>query len=87
MKAHGDGGVLVSLLGAYRLGLWKNIMRGRGNIYSHPRFEVGDGSKVHDLWCGDMALKDVFPYLVLLAQRMLLSRLTWNFLEVSFSGM
>jgi hypothetical protein len=48
---------------------------------------VGDGSKVHDLWCGDMALKDVFPYLVLLAQRMLLSRLTWNFLEVSFSGM
>jgi hypothetical protein len=31
MKAHGDGGVLVSLLGAYRLGLWKNIMRGRGS--------------------------------------------------------
>jgi hypothetical protein len=29
-------------------------------------FEVGDGSKVrlwHDLWCRDMALRDVFPVL------------------------
>jgi hypothetical protein len=37
-----------------------------GKFYSHTRFEVGDGSKVrfwHDLWCGDMALKDVFPVL------------------------
>jgi hypothetical protein len=37
-----------------------------GKFCSHTRFEVGDDSKVrfwHDLWCGDMALKDAFPVL------------------------
>jgi hypothetical protein len=50
-------------LGAFGVGLWKNIRRGWEKFSSHTRFEVGDGSKVrfwHDLWCGDMALKEAF---------------------------
>jgi hypothetical protein len=53
-------------LGAYEMGLWKNIMRSWGKFSSHTRFEVENGSKVilwHDLWCGDRAFKDVFPNL------------------------
>jgi hypothetical protein len=48
-------------IGAYEVRLWKNIMRGLGKFSNHTEFEVGDGSKVkfwHDLWCGNMALKD-----------------------------
>ena len=36
---------------------------------SHNKFEVEDGSKVrfwHDLWCGDMALKDAFQFYLVL---------------------
>jgi hypothetical protein len=33
-------------VGAYGMGLWKNIMRGWGKFSSHTRFEVGDGSEV-----------------------------------------
>jgi hypothetical protein len=48
---------------AYGVGLRKNIRRGWGKLYSHTKFEVGDGFKFrfwHDLWYGDMALKDAF---------------------------
>jgi hypothetical protein len=41
-------------------------MRGLGKLCSHTIFEVRNGSKVrfwHDLWCGDMTPKDVFPIL------------------------
>jgi hypothetical protein len=58
-------------VGAYGVGLWKNIRRGWGKFYSHTRFEVRDGSKVgfwHDLRCGDMALKYVFSVLLGIAR-------------------
>jgi hypothetical protein len=41
-------------------------MKGWKKFSSHTKFEVGDSPKVnfwHDLWCGDMTLKDAFPYL------------------------
>jgi hypothetical protein len=47
----------------FGVGLWNNIRRGLWKFSSHTRFEVGDGLKVklcHDLWCGDMALIEVF---------------------------
>ena len=50
---------------------------------------MGDDFKVrflHDLWCGDMALKNAFPILFDIVQRMLMLRLMWNFLNVPFSG-
>jgi hypothetical protein len=50
-------------LEVYEVGLWKNIRRVWGKFSNHTRFEVGDGSNVrfwHDLWCGDMALKEAF---------------------------
>jgi hypothetical protein len=52
---------------AYGVGLWKNIKRGWEQFCNYTRFEVGDGSKVkfwHDLWCGDMALKDAFLVII-----------------------
>jgi hypothetical protein len=33
-------------VGAYGVGLWKNIRRGWRKFCSHTRFEVKDGSKV-----------------------------------------
>jgi hypothetical protein len=36
----------VSLMGAYRMDLWKNIRRGWGKFCSHTIFEVKDGTKV-----------------------------------------
>jgi hypothetical protein len=53
-------------LGAYGMGLWKNIERNCGKLSSYTRFELEDGSKVrfwHDRWCGDKALKEAFPNL------------------------
>jgi hypothetical protein len=50
-------------VGAYGVVLWKNVRMGWGKFYNHTKFKVGDGSKVkfwHDLWCGDIALKDAF---------------------------
>jgi hypothetical protein len=66
MKVHGEGGVLVSLLGCMGWVLLKNIRRSWGKFCNHTRFEVRDGSKVrfwHDFGFWDMALKDVFPVL------------------------
>jgi hypothetical protein len=45
-------------------GLWKGIMTGWNQFHKHLRFTVGKGDRVrlwHDCWCGDRALKDVFP--------------------------
>jgi hypothetical protein len=53
------------------VGLWKNIRRGWETFYSFARFEVRDGVRTkfwHDLWCGDMVLKKVFPDLFGIAQ-------------------
>jgi len=61
LEVHGEGCVLVSLLGW----VYGRIL-GEVGRSSHTRFEVRDDSKVrfwHDLWCGDMALKESFPVL------------------------
>lgn len=45
------------------VGLWKNIRRSWKMIFSHTRFEMGDGSKIrfwHDVWHGEKALKEAF---------------------------
>jgi hypothetical protein len=46
--------------------LWKNIRKGWETLFGFARFEVGDGVRTkfwHNLWCGDMVLKEVFPHL------------------------
>jgi hypothetical protein len=72
------------------VGLWKNIRRGWRKFCSHTRFEVGDVSNVrfwHDLWCGDIALKDAFPVLFGIACSKDASIVAHvNFLELPFSG-
>jgi len=53
-------------VGAFGVGLWKNIRKGWETLSSFIRFEVGDGVRTkfwHDLWCGDMILKEAFPVL------------------------
>jgi hypothetical protein len=53
-------------VGMYGVGLRNNNRKGWGKVRRHIRFEVGDSSKIrfwHDLWCGDMTLKDAFPVL------------------------
>jgi len=52
------------LVGAFGVGLWKNIRKGWETFSGFTRFEVGDGERIrfwHDLWCGDSVLKEVFP--------------------------
>uniref|UniRef100_A0A2N9HPD9 Reverse transcriptase zinc-binding domain-containing protein n=1 Tax=Fagus sylvatica TaxID=28930 RepID=A0A2N9HPD9_FAGSY len=60
-----NGGWCTSQVrGSYGCGLWKGIMRGWNHFHQHLRFTVGRGDRVrlwHDCWCGDRALKDVFP--------------------------
>jgi hypothetical protein len=53
-------------LGAFGVGVWKNIRKGWISFSRFTRFVVGDGSKIsfwHDLWCGDTTLKEAFPAL------------------------
>jgi hypothetical protein len=52
--------------GPHGVGLWKNIRRGWSVLFSHTRFELGNGSKISfwdDLWCGDLPLRVAFPVL------------------------
>jgi hypothetical protein len=52
-------------LGAFGVGLWKNIMKGWETFSGFSRFEVGDGSRTkfwYDLWCGDTMLKEFFYF-------------------------
>ncbi|KAF5442537.1 hypothetical protein F2P56_035184 [Juglans regia] len=58
--------------GPHGVGLWKHIRRGWDIYAAHTCFKVGNGVKVkfwHDLWCGDRALKDVYPGVYSLARR------------------
>lgn len=51
-------------VGAFGVGLWKNIKKGWETFYSFAMFEVGDGVRMrfwHDLWCRNMVMKEVFP--------------------------
>jgi hypothetical protein len=86
-----DGWCSVEPLGACVVGLWKNIGRGWRKFSSHTRFEAVDGSKVkfwHDLWCGDKAFKEAFPYFYGIAcAKDALVALSWSFMVVIFSGM
>jgi hypothetical protein len=78
-------------IGAYGVGLLKNIRRGWGKLCSHTKFEVGDGSKVrfwHDIWCEDMAVTDAFLVLFGIAcAKDALVEAHIDFQEVAFSGM
>jgi hypothetical protein len=52
--------------GPYGVGVWKCIRRGWDNFKQYVQFEVGDGSRVlfwHDVWCGELPLKILFPAL------------------------
>jgi len=43
-------------VGAFGVGLWKNIRKGWETFFGFVRFEVGDGVRTkfwHDLWCGN----------------------------------
>jgi len=58
-------------VGAYGVGLWKNIRKRWGIFSGFSRLEVGDGVRTkfwHDLWCGDMVLKEAFLVLFGIAQ-------------------
>jgi len=49
--------------GMQGVGFWKNIRRVWGELSSHTRFEMGDGSKIHfwhDVWCGAKTLETSF---------------------------
>ncbi|KAG6698035.1 hypothetical protein I3843_08G001900 [Carya illinoinensis] len=50
--------------GAYGVGVWKFIRSGWDGFRGHCRFVVGRGTQIrfwHDIWCGDVALKNDFP--------------------------
>ena len=58
------------LVGAFGVGLWKNIRKWWDNFFSFTRFEVGDDTKISfwlDQWCGEVALKVAFLVLFGLA--------------------
>jgi hypothetical protein len=56
--------------GPYVVSLSKNIRRGWDSFCPFLSFTVGDGSMVwfwHDLWCGDVPLKVVYPELYVIS--------------------
>lgn len=51
--------------------VWKAILKVRNLVMGLVGFGVGDGSQVrfwHDRWCGEVALKDSFPRLYMVAR-------------------
>jgi hypothetical protein len=56
--------------GSFEVGVWKCIRRGWDAFAAHVRYEIENGSKVlfwHDVWCGEIPLKTLFPELFLIA--------------------
>jgi hypothetical protein len=56
--------------GSYGVGVWKCIRRGWYDFKQHVRYEVGNGSRIlfwHDVWCGELPLKNVFLALFTIA--------------------
>ena len=52
------------------VGLWKFICIGWPNFRRHVKFVLGKGTKIRfwdDVWCGDSALKEEFPGLLIIA--------------------
>jgi hypothetical protein len=65
-----DGWCSKEVGGSFGVGVWKCIRTGWNVFAAHVRFEVGDGSKVlfwHDVLCGELPLKTLFPELFLIA--------------------
>jgi hypothetical protein len=61
-----NGWCSLKPVGAFGVGLWKNIRKGWESFTGYTRFDVGDGTRTsfrHELWCGDLALKVDFPLL------------------------
>ncbi|KAG6679622.1 hypothetical protein I3842_13G001800 [Carya illinoinensis] len=51
---------------AYGVGVWKLIWNGWDDFLCNCRLEVGSGMRIrfwHDIWYGDIALKNAFPSL------------------------
>jgi hypothetical protein len=70
MEVYGEGWCSLVLVGAFGVGLWKNIRKGWDNFFNFTRFEVRDGTKISfwlDQWCGEAALKVAFLVLFGLA--------------------
>jgi hypothetical protein len=66
MEAYGEGDVLVSPLECMGWVYGRILGDVGGKFCSHTRFEVGDGFNIrfwHELWCGDIVLKEAFPIL------------------------
>jgi hypothetical protein len=64
------GWCLLEPGGVFGVGLWKNTRKGWEMFKSFTRLVVGDGTRIsfwHDLWCGDMVLKEAFSGLFGLA--------------------
>ena len=90
MEVHGEDSVLVSLL--RRMGRVNGTILGGvgGNSVVTPDLKCEmapmlDSSMIFGVRIWPLRMHFQF-YLVLLAQRVLMLRFTWNFLEVPFSG-
>jgi hypothetical protein len=58
------------VVGSFGVGIWKSIRKGWDAFLAHVRYDVRDGSKVlfrHDVRCGEVPLKTIFPNLFLIA--------------------
>jgi len=67
----GGGWCSKEVGGSFGFGVWKSIRRGWDAFAAHVRYEIGNGSKVlfwHDVWCGEIPLKTLFPELFLIAR-------------------
>jgi hypothetical protein len=54
----------------YGVSLWKHISKGWDKFSKYIRFEVGEGRQLrflHDLWCGETILREVYPDLYRIA--------------------
>ncbi|RVW92408.1 putative ribonuclease H protein [Vitis vinifera] len=57
-------------VGAFGVGVWKEILKEAGWCWENLAFKVGKGNKIRfwtDLWCGDTVLSQSFPHLFTLA--------------------
>ncbi len=53
------------------MSLWKHIRAGWDGFLKHISYKVGDGSRIkfwHDIWCGDLPLRQKFPDLFHIAR-------------------
>ena len=57
-------------MGAFGVGVWKEILKVAGWCWENLAFKVGKGNKIRfwtDVWCGDIALSQRFSHLFTLA--------------------